>query len=197
MQKNFILHAGAFLLLLSLLRCTAEEQPSGKQLYNFCAVDELIAKSRKCSCDIYFNDYMNRYQFTEIQSSFLSVGPPCNQKMMRITYFNAEHAHNEPDYSFDFYLTIENADAFFKKDTFQIDSMGIGHNNLTGGGWAPYYDVDVTLIWDTVSVNESVYEGKGKFIINRDIPHDFFTGYFYPAQEISFEFCRSGRVSNN
>ncbi len=38
-----------------------------------------------------------------------------------------------------------------------------------------------------VSLVGKVYSGKGRFILNKDIPSSF-SGYKYPAQEIPFEF---------
>jgi hypothetical protein len=79
---------------------------------------------------------------------------------------------------------------FFKPGSIQINELDIYEESLCGGMGGPASNVDITLIWDEVSLDGSIYSGKGRFIINKDIPSSF-AGYKYPAQEIPFEFFPS------
>ena len=76
---------------------------------------------------------------------------------------------------------------FFKPGSIQINKLDIYEESLCGGIGGPASNVDITLIWDEVSLIGSVYSGKGRFIINKDIPSSS-KGYYYPAQELPFEF---------
>jgi hypothetical protein len=175
--------------------CNPEDyNPPGKQLPSYCDVTNTIAKSKnECACNIKIQSYVNEYTFTKIESNYYTLGPPCNQNFFIIKYINKVHDHNEPDLEFGFYLPqLENND-FFKVDTFQIDTIYYGEWSSTGGHGGPRYDADVTFIWDEVDLVEGIYSGKGKFIINKKIPVNYPATYYFPRQEILFEFCQLRR----
>lgn len=160
---------------------------------NYCELTGTAAHSLQTSCNIQFWDIMHKYTYIGIESSFYSLGPPCNRSLFEIKYINSKHDHNEPDYEFVLKMNPTNPADFFKQGTIKINELDIFESKLTGGGGGPVRDVDITLIWDEVLLVGSVYSGKGKFIINKDIPSSF-PGYKYPAQEIPFEFRARDRV---
>lgn len=182
-----------FFTLLYLSGCSIEEEPQGLGGNSFspCGGIAIIAKSKAdCKTNIVFKDYVNEYTFTGIQSAYYKLGPVCKQNMLFIKFFNSVHDHNEPNYEFGFYLPQFSNKEFFKIDTFQIDTIHYGESRLTGSHSKPVYDANVVFIWDEVSLNDSVYSGRGKFIINKKIPVNYPATYFFPEQEISFEFCK-------
>ncbi len=183
--------------LLSVCAChTDESEPLGKNVSPYCSATKEIAKSfENCSCDIKFTDFMHEYTYTKISSVYSHLGPPCSQNIIYISYVNSVHDHNEPNYKFGFYLPTISEEEFFKPGSFHIDTISIYESSLTGGFGGPIYDVDITFIWDGVNLNEDIYSGTGKFIINKEIPTSF-PGYFWPVQEIPFEFCGSRRMDN-
>ena len=138
---------------------------------------------------------MHEYTYTKISSVYSHLGPPCSQNIIYISYINSVHDHNEPNYKFGFYLPTISEEEFFKPGSFHIDTISIFESSLTGGSGGPIYDVDITFIWNDVNLNEDIYSGTGKFIINKEIPTSF-PGYFWPVQEIPFEFCDSRRKDN-
>ncbi|MBW8325075.1 MAG: hypothetical protein K0M50_09965 [Prolixibacteraceae bacterium] len=75
-----------------------------------------------------------------------------------------------------------------------MTGLDIYEESLCGGVGGPASNVDITLIWDEVSLEGSVYSGKGRFIINKDIPSSF-SGYKYPAQENTFYISAKGTVT--
>ncbi|MGM0622277.1 MAG: hypothetical protein ACQETJ_14585 [Bacteroidota bacterium] len=190
LNKNLFIITICFGLLQLFSACdTGEVYPPGKKIAPYCSQETIIANSKQdCSCDITFRNYIREYSFTGIKSTYVSIGPPCNQNVFKIKYINAVHDHNEPDIEFGFYLPPYSNEDFFKADTFQIDTVSIGEWKRTGGFGGPKFDVDVTFIWESVELSEGIYSGKGKFLINEEIPTSF-PNYFYPVQEIPFEFC--------
>ncbi len=172
--------------------CISDDQPTplGKNMYSPCGGIATIAKSKAdCKCNIVFKDYVNEYTFTGIQSAYYKFGPVCKQNMLFIKFFNSVQDHNEPNYEFGFYLPQLANEDFFKIDTFQIDTLHYGESRLSGGHSGPIYDANVVLIWDEVNLADGIYSGKGKFIINKEIPVNYPATYFFPKQEIPFEFC--------
>jgi hypothetical protein len=162
-----------FAILTSMfgVGCKKKEESHYKYPMNWCQATKIDAQSIKSSCNIQFWDIMHQYTYVSIESSFYFLGPPCSQSAFEIKYINSKHDHNEPDYSF----------------VFKISELDIYERQSNAGGGGPMGNVDITLIWDEVTLSGSVYSGKGKFIINKDIPSSF-PGYKYPAQEIPFEF---------
>jgi hypothetical protein len=136
---------------------------------------------------------MYKYTYVGIESSFYTIGPPCNQSAFAIKYINSKHDHNEPNYTFVLKMNPIDKVDFFKQGSIKISELDIFQSQLTGGGGGPAQNVDITLIWDEVLLVGTVYSGKGRFILNKDIPSSF-TGYKYPAQEIPFEFSTRDRV---
>lgn len=67
--------------------------------------------------------------------------------------------------------------------------LNYGESRQTGGQSGPRSDADVDFIWNEVKLVEGIYSGKGKFIINKKIPVNYPATFFFPKQEISFEFC--------
>jgi hypothetical protein len=84
---------------------------------------------------------------------------------------------------------------FFKPGSIQINKLDIYEESLCGGISGPASNVNITLIWDEVSLIGNYYTGKGRFIINKDIPSSF-PDYYYPAQEIPFEFHPRDRLTH-
>lgn len=183
-------------VILFLCGCQKDEPEAlGKGIQPYCQPEKLIAKSYlNCYCDISFTDYIHKYTYVKITSAYYQVGPPYLQNVFYINYINSVHNHNEPDYKFGFYLPRIADKDFFKPDTFQIDTLFIFESSLTGGHGGPVFNVDISFIWLNVEINEGIYSGSGKFIINEKIPTSF-PGYTWPEQEILFEFCDSGRES--
>jgi hypothetical protein len=182
-----------FVTLFILPGCNIEDEPQGLggNMHSPCGGIAIIAKSKAdCNTKIVFKDYINEFTFTGIQSAYYKLGPVCKQNMLFIKFFNSVHDHNEPNYEFGFYLPQFSNDEFFKIDTFQIDTIHYGESRLTGSHSKPIYDANVIFIWDEVSLNDSIYYGKGKFIINKKIPVNYPATYFFPEQEISFELCK-------
>jgi len=182
-----------FFALLNFSGCKIEDEPQalGGNSYSPCGGIAIIAKSKAdCKTNIVFKDYVNEYTFTGIQSAYYKLGPICKQNMLFIKFINSVHDHNETDFEFGFYMPQFLNEQFFKPDTFMIDTLYYGEKRLTGGHGGPKFDADVLFIWNEVSLNDSVYSGKGKFIINKKIPVNYPATYFFPEQEISFEFCK-------
>lgn len=178
-----------FIILTILLGvgCKKTDDSNYKYPMNWCRPTEIAAHSLKSSCNIQFWDIMYEYTYVSIESSFYNIGPPCNQSAFAIKYVNSKHDHNEPDYTFVMKMNpIDKAD-FFKQGSIKISELDIFESKLTGRGGGPARNVDITLIWDEVSLVGAVYSGKGRFVLNKDIPSSF-PGYKYPAQEIPFEF---------
>jgi len=176
-----------FVFFILFTNCENEAITEDKGLPEYCDPQEILAASNLCNCSITFYDYINQQTFTSIESSYYSVGPPCNQNVFKIKYFNSIHDHNEPDIYFGLFMPQYELEDFFKIDTFQIDTVKITQKDLSGGITSPKYNVDVTLIWDSVQVDDGIYSGKGKFTINKEISSSF-PKYDYPVQEIPFEF---------
>jgi hypothetical protein len=180
-----------WVLSFIFLGCKEEEpQGLGQNYRDPCGVIKRIAQSSSnCQCSIVFKDYVNTYTFTKIESSYNALGPYCKQNLFKIKYINSTHEHNQTDFEFGFYLPQYTDEEFFRVDTFRIDTLGYSEYRQTGGHGGPRYSSDVLFIWDEVKLKEGIYTGKGKFIINKKIPVNYPATYFFPAQEISFEFC--------
>lgn len=195
-MKSIILKSLIYIFLtINFFGCITEDyEPPGKQVSSYCDATKIIARSKSdCACNIKIQSYVNEYTFTKIESNYYSVGPPCNQHIFKIKYINNIHDHNEPDIEFGFYFPqLENKD-FFSVDTFQVDTIYFGEWRATGGHGGPRFDADVTFIWDEVNLVEGIYSGRGKFIINKKIPVNYPATYYFPSQEIPFEFCRLRR----
>lgn len=178
-----------FIILTTVLGvgCKKTDDSSYKYPMNWCLPTEIIARSIKTDCNIQFWDIMHNFTYVSIESSFYTIGPPCNRSAFSIKYINSKHDHNEPDYTFILKMDIIDKKDFFKSGSIKISELDIFQSKLTGGGGGPVKNVDITLIWDEVSLVGAVYSGKGRFIINKDIPSSF-PDYKYPAQEIPFEF---------
>lgn len=184
------------LFLLGLQGCKEPEDSNTKQPPRFgCQTTETIARSIKTDCNIQFWDIMFKYTYVRIESSFYTIGAPCNQSAFAIKYINSKHDHNEPDYTFILKMSQIDKKYFFKPGSIKINDFDIFESKLTGGGGGPVTNVDITLIWDEVSLIGNVYSGKGRFIINKDIPSSF-PDYKYPAQEIAFEFHERNRTKH-
>jgi hypothetical protein len=56
-------------------------------------------------------------------------------------------------------------DEFFKPGSIQVNKLDIYEEELCGGVSGPASNVDITLIWDEVSLVGNVNSGKGRFII--------------------------------
>ncbi len=196
--SKFKINIGLILIIFIVgYSCEKDEPSINRFQYGQCSPHETIAKSFKnCNCSIQIQHYRNLYTFVKIESSYYSITPPCRQNVFKIKFTNSVHDHNEPDIDFSFYMPQYTNEEFFKIDTFQIDTMGMGAWSLSGGHGGPRYGVDVTFIWDSVKINDNIYSGKGKFIINSDIPYNLNSDYVYPAQEIPFEFCESRRTNS-
>ncbi|MDX8341431.1 hypothetical protein SLH46_19690 [Draconibacterium sp. IB214405] len=189
--KHFF-NFGIALLFFYLVGCTKEEQSQalGENMFDPCGAIEFIAKNRdNCHSNIVLQSYVNEYTFTEIESSYYALGPQCEQNRFTIKYINSTHDHNEPDLEFGFYLPKYPNSIFFKKDTFNIDTIYYREWRPSGGHGGPRYDAEAIFIWDEVEINDTIYSGKGKFILNKEIPVNYPATYFFPAQEIPFEFC--------
>jgi hypothetical protein len=188
-QNTLIFIVTIFCLLILLIGCHSEDEQHGNYMPSYCSASKTIAKSNKdCSCRIAFKDYMYEYTYIIINSNYYQIGPPCSQNVFKIKYINSIHDHNEPDYEFGFYLPIMKEEDFFKPDTFNIDTVDIFYQHPMGGHGGPIFNVDITLIWESVSINQGMYTGRGKFIINKEIPTSY-PGYKWPVQEIPFVFC--------
>lgn len=190
------MHSNLKFYILVFVFCVSfackEEIHYGKEMPSYCEPTQIIASSNKCVCNISFSNYLyytDDYTYISIESSYYEIGPPCNQNVFKIKYINSIHDHNEADYEFSFHMPRLSIEQFFAIDTFAIDTIGIYESKPTGGHGSAKYDVDVTLIWDSVSISEGVYWGSGKFIFNDSIP-SIFPNYFWPKQEINFEFCK-------
>lgn len=192
-------HPGSTLLftfLLTLLACTDNNDMNSKTMPRFgCETTEIVAKSIKSSCNIQFWDIMYKYTYISIESSFYTIGAPCNQSAFAIKYINSKHDHNEPDYTFTLKMDRIDKNDFFKPGSIKVTGLDIYEEELTGGMGGPVSNVDITLIWDEVSLVGNVYSGKGRFVINKEIPSSF-PNYKYPAQEIPFEFQPRERASH-
>lgn len=175
--------------------CQKTDDSNYKYPMNWCRSTEIAAHSIKSSCNIQFWDIMHKYTYVSIESSFYNIGPPCNQSAFSIKYVNSKHDHNEPDYTFTMKMNPIDKKDFFKPGSMKISELDIFESKLTGGVGGPAQNVDITLIWDEVSLVGKVYSGKGRFILNKDIPSSF-AGYKYPAQEIPFEFHARDRGRN-
>jgi hypothetical protein len=182
------------LFLLGSQGCKEPEDSNTKQIpWTNCQTTEIVARSLKTNCNIKFWDIMYQYTYVSIESSFYTTGVPCNQSVFAIKYTNSKHDHCENDYTFTFKMDRIDKKDFFKPGSIQINELDIYEESLCGGMGGPASNVDITLIWDEVSLDGSVYSGKGRFIINKDIPSSF-KGYKYPAQEIPFEFFPRSRM---
>ncbi|GEM_PF-6871587 len=181
-----------YLLVISILFGCEEDEPQalGRNYQPSCGSIKKIAQCAiNCQCSIVFNDYVNTYTFTKIESSYSALGPACKQNFFRIKYINSTHEHNETDFEFGFYLPQYTNEEFFKIDTFKVETLYYGEWRPMGGHGGPRYDMDIDFIWDEVHLNEGIYSGKGKFIINKKIPVNTPPTYYFPEQEILFEFC--------
>lgn len=173
--------------------CQESEDTNTKQYpWTSCRTTEVVARSIKTNCNIQFWDITSQYTYVSIESSFFTTGAPCNQSAFAIKYINSKHDHCEPDYTFTLKMNRIDKEDFFKPGSIQINDLDIYYEKLCGGMGGPVSNVDITLIWDEVSLVGSVYSGKGRFILNKDIPTSF-PGYKYPAQEIPFEFHERDR----
>ena len=195
--SKFKIQIGLILIIFIVGYSCKKDEPYGyKSPYGQCSSYKTIAKSLpNCNCSIQIQHYRNLYTFVKIESSYYSISPPCIQNVFKIRFINSVHDHNEPNIDFSFYMPQYTKEEFFRIDTFQIDTMGMGAWSISGGHGGPRYGVDVTFIWDSVKINDNIYSGKGKFIINTDIPHNLYPDYDYPAQEIPFEFRESRRTN--
>ncbi|MFY9150846.1 MAG: hypothetical protein WAO52_02440 [Prolixibacteraceae bacterium] len=167
-----------------------------KTMPNFgCNTAEIVARSIKSDCNIQFWDIMFNYTYISIESSFFTIGAPCNQSAFAIKYINSEHDHCEPDYTFTLKMDYIKKEDFFKPGSIKITELFLFEEKLCGGVGGPISNVDITLIWDEVLLVGNVYSGKGRFVIHKDIPSSF-PNYTYPAQEISFEFKPRERTAH-
>jgi hypothetical protein len=137
---------------------------------------------------------MYKYTYTGIESSFYTLNAPCDESVFSIKYINSVHDHNEPNYTFVMKMDPLMKNEFFKPGSYRINDLTILEEKLTGSGGASYFDVDITLVWEEVSLDGAIYSGKGKIVFHKDIPHSSFPNYRYPAQEIAFEFPARSRT---
>lgn len=176
------------LFLIGLQGCQEPEDSFSKQYPGYqCRATEPMSHSIETDCTIQFWDIMYKYTYVRLESTFYTLAAPCKESVFRIKYINSKHDHCEPDYTFTLKMNAMTRDEFFKPGSIRINKLDIYKESLCGGVGGPASNVDITLIWDEVSLVGSVYSGKGRFILNKDIPTSF-PGYTYPAQEILFEF---------
>jgi hypothetical protein len=184
----------AIFILVFFLGCKNQDNMEhGNNPFNWCYPTEIFARSVKSDCNIQFWDILFKYTYVKIESSFYSIGAPCNENIFEIKYINSLHDHCENDYTFKLNLSTLTKEEFFKKGSFPVSKFSIWEESLCGGHGSNYTDVDITLVWDEVSVVGKIYSGKGKFIINKDIPFGVDT-LNYPAQEIPFIFQGRDRM---
>lgn len=185
------------LFLLGLQGCQESEDSYTKQYPGYqCRATEPLASSINTDCNIQFWDIMFKYTYVKLESSFYTLAAPCNESVFKIKYINSKHDHNEPDYTFTLKMNPMRRDEFFKPGSFKVNELSIFDEQPSGGVVSPYSNVDVTLIWDEVSLIGNVYSGKGRIVFNKDIPHFSYANYKYPAQEIPFEFQPRVRLSH-
>lgn len=188
----FKTHKALVLLVLmtAFYGCAEEMEHTGKgmpYMYN-CSTTEGIAKSIPADCSIEFWDFMHKYTYTGIESSFYTSKAPCNESVFSVKYINSVHDHNEPDYTFILKLNPLTKAEFFQPGSFKVNEFAIQEQKLTGGGRTPYSGVEATVVWQEVALTGGNYSGKGKIIFPSDFPHFSYPNYSYPAQEIPFEF---------
>lgn len=106
---------------------------------------------------------------------------------MYVNIFKIECQSKIYYYTFTMKMNAMKRDEFFKPGSIQINKLDIYEESLCGGVGGPASNVEITLIWDEVLLIGNYYTGKGRFVINKDIPSSF-SCYKYPAQEIPFEF---------
>jgi len=187
-----------FIILTAVIGtgCQESEDSNTKQApWVSCQITETIARSIDTDCNIQFLDFMHKYTYVRIESSFYTTGAPCNQSAFAIKYINSKHDHCEPDYTFTLKMNRIDKKDFFKQGSIHINDLDIYYQKLCGGMGGPVSNVDITLIWDEVSLTGNYYTGRGRFIINKDIP-SYLPDYKYPAQEIPFEFNPRDRERN-
>lgn len=191
-MHQFKIHKAIVLVIIlaSLIGCVKKEESSalGEHYVNQCSTREGISKSIPANCNIEFWDFMYKYTYTGIESEFYTFNVPCNESVFSVKYINSVHDHNEPDYRFILKMDPLTRAEFFQPGTYKVKEFNIGYNNLTSGGQEHYSRKDVTVVWEEVALDGEIYSGKGKIIFPSDFPHSSFTGYYYPAQEIPFEF---------
>lgn len=185
-----------FIILTALFgtgcQITTDEINTKQYPFDQCRTTEPLARSIDSDCDIQFWDIMHKYTYVRNESLFYTLDAPRNESVFQIKYINSKHDHCEPDYTFTLKMNAMKRDEFFKPGSIQISKLDIYEESLCGGVGGPAQNVDITLIWDEVSLIDNVYSGKGRFILNKDIPSSF-AGYKYPAQEIPFEFHERDR----
>lgn len=179
-----------FIILTAVIvtGCQEPEDSNTKQNpFYQCRATEPMASSFNTDCNIQFWDIMYKYTYVSLESTFYTLAAPCNESVFKIKYINSKHDHCEPDYTFTLKMNSMKKDEFFKPGSIKVTGLDIYEESLCGGVGGPVSNVDITLIWEEVSLIGNYYAGKGRFIINKDIPSSF-SGYKYPAQEIPFEF---------
>ncbi|HET6559534.1 MAG TPA: hypothetical protein VFG54_19580 [Prolixibacteraceae bacterium] len=196
-MKIFKIHKVIVLLVLltAFIGCREEAEPVEKGMHFLytCPTSEGIAKSIPADCRIEFWDFMNKFTYTGLESNFYTLKAPCNESVFSIKYINSVHDHNEPDYTFILRLNPFTKGEFFQPGTYKVKEFYIGYKNLTSGGQEYYPVKDVSVVWEEVALDGEIYSGKGKIIFPSDFPHSSFPGYYYPAQEIPFEFPARAR----
>lgn len=191
-MKLFQIHRALLLLviLIAFYGCAEEMEAPGKGIpprYT-CSTTDGIVKSIPADCRIEFWDFMHKYTYTGIESSFYTLKAPCNESVFNVKYINSVHDHNEPDYTFILKLNPLTKTEFFQPGSFKVNEFAIQEWQRTGGGQTPYTGVEVSVVWQEVTLAGGTYSGKGKIIFPSDFPHFSFPNYKYPAQEIPFEF---------
>ena len=181
------------IILFGLQGCQKSEDSNTKQ-YPFyqCRATEPLARSINADCNIQFWNSRFKYTYVKIESLFYTLAAPCNESVFRIKYTNSLHDRCEPDYTFTLKMNTMTRDEFFKPGSIQINKLDIYEESLCGGIGGPASNIDVTLIWDEVSLSGNVYWGKGKIVFNKEIPTAV-PEYKYPVQEIPFEFHERDR----
>ena len=183
------------LFFLGLQGCKEPEDSNTKQIPGYqCRATAPSAKSIDTDCNIQFWDIISKYTYIKLESSFYTLAAPCSESVFKIKYVNSKHDHNEPDYTFKLKMKAMTRDEFFKPGSIKVNGISIYDEKPAGGVESPYSNVDITLIWDEVSLINNVYSGKGRIVFNKDIPHFSFANYKYPAQEIPFEFFPRSRM---
>ncbi len=124
----------------------------------------------------------NIYHFNKLEAIYGSHRPTSNQNIFRLTLTDTTKYSNNNIHLWIFTRYVKPED-FFKRSTWLVDTITISWSDVSEN----FYNANVTLKWDTASIDNTNFTGTGSIEFNDQIG-TIKTNAFYPKQKLNFKF---------
>ena len=133
------------------------------------------------SCDIGIDISNENYSFNKSEAIYSSHKPTSIQNVFLISLSDTV---NNKRIDFQIFTPFMKPEYFFTKSIFEIDTIKIGWSGVT----EDFFNADATWQWDTASLEDNKFVGKGTLNITKKIVGQINSDTYYTVQKLDFEF---------